>query len=82
MANRTALEEQTGANLIYFNRTHGCFVMIKSTAMNEGSPPMFRWADGDKLAEEIARMELMAQELAKCPTDAHQRVRFSGDQYI
>ena len=29
MANRTPLEEQTGADLIYYNETYGAFVLVQ-----------------------------------------------------
>ena len=36
MANRLALEEQTGADLIYFNETYRSFVMVQYKALEKG----------------------------------------------
>jgi hypothetical protein len=59
MANRTALEAQTGADLIYFNEQYGAFVFVQYKAMRkEGDESVFRWRTdpSDDLVREIARM--------------------------
>jgi hypothetical protein len=71
MANKLALEEQTGADLIYYNETYRSFVMVQYKAMERAKfGPEFRWKDGDQLAEEIRRMDKILAELAKVPADA------------
>jgi hypothetical protein len=69
MANRLPLEEQTGADLIYFNQTYRAFVMVQYKAMQERGDygPEFRWQGGDGLIEEVARMDAMLAELSKVP---------------
>jgi hypothetical protein len=57
MANRLPLEEQTGADLIYYNETFRSFILVQYKAMEEGSHgPEFRWQLNDHLADEINRM--------------------------
>ncbi len=79
MANRTPLEEQTGADLIYDNETYHAFVLVQYKAMEQAKDgPEFRWQDGDQYAEEIARMDALLAELAKCGADgAHEGMRWS-----
>lgn len=69
MANRLPLEEQTGADLIYFNETYRAFVMVQYKAMDERGDhgPEFRWQVGDQLSTEIARMDALLAELSKIP---------------
>ncbi|MGH8291254.1 MAG: hypothetical protein ACREV7_20020 [Steroidobacteraceae bacterium] len=70
MANRLPLEEQTGADLIYYNETFKSFVMVQYKSMNKGKKGAeFRWQPGDKLAEEIDRMDGLLQALAAVPDD-------------
>jgi hypothetical protein len=70
MANRLPLEEQTGADLIYFNETYRSFVLVQYKSMNHGvKGPEFRWQKNDQLADEIARMDTVLTALAKLPQD-------------
>lgn len=70
MANRLKLEEQTGADLIYYNETYRSFVMVQYKAMEEGSDgPEFRWGPKDHLADEIARMDKLLTTLKAQPED-------------
>lgn len=65
MANRTILEEQTGADLIYFNETHRNFIMVQYKVMSgklEGEPA-FRWKSGDQFAKQIATMDRLMQKI-------------------
>ena len=84
VANRTALEKQTGADLIYYNRTHGCFVMVQYKAMREeDNPPAFRWKANDDLEKEILTMNSFKKQLAACPPDQSPRgFRFSDDPFF
>jgi hypothetical protein len=70
MANRLRLEEQTGADLIYYNQTYRSFVLVQYKSMEPGSKgPEFRWQENDQLAEEIARMDVLLEALANLPQD-------------
>jgi hypothetical protein len=72
MANRTILEEQTGADLIYFNEQFKAFVFVQYKAMRkENGESVFRWrADpSDDLMKEIARMDTTLAELEKLGDD-------------
>ncbi|MBT3358823.1 MAG: hypothetical protein HN403_04260 [Rhodospirillales bacterium] len=66
MANRLPLEQQTGADLIYFNEAYKSFVMVQYKAMEKGNDQAeFRWQAGDQFVQEIARMEELLAELSK-----------------
>lgn len=66
MANRLPLEQQTGADLIYFNEAYRSFVMVQYKAMEKGNDQAeFRWQAGDQFVEEIARMDALLAELGK-----------------
>jgi len=69
MANRLPLEQQTGADLIYFNEAYRSFVMVQYKAMTNGRDQAeFRWQPGDphdQFVKEIARMDALLAELKK-----------------
>jgi hypothetical protein len=66
MANRLPLEQQTGADLIYFNEAYRSFVMIQYKAMEKGKDQAeFRWQANDQFVQEIARMDALLAELGK-----------------
>lgn len=66
MANRLPLEQQTGADLIYFNEAYRSFVMIQYKAMEKGKDEAeFRWQANDQFVQEIARMDALLAELGK-----------------
>lgn len=72
MANRTALEEQTGADLIYYNERFKAFVFVQYKAMRkETKGHAFRWKDdpADDLVKEIARMKVLLIQLDKLGDD-------------
>lgn len=70
VANRLPLEEQTGADLIYYNETYRSFVMVQYKAMDKGSDgPEFRWQKKDQLADEIERMDILLSTLKAQPED-------------
>jgi hypothetical protein len=70
MANREPLEEQTGADLIYFNEKYRSFVMVQYKVMRAGTKEAeFRWQAGDQFSEELRRMDAMAAELEKILDD-------------
>lgn len=65
IANRTRLEEQTGADLIYYNQNDMSFIMVQYKVMelNKSTGEYeFRIAD-QQLVSEIERMNLIIQEL-------------------
>lgn len=69
MANRLPLEQQTGADLIYFNEAYRSFVMVQYKAMEKRDEETeFRWREKDQFCDEIARMEALLQELRKVPS--------------
>ena len=64
MANRLPLEQQTGADLIYFNETYYSMVMVQYKAMEHGTHRAeFRWQHGDQFTREIKRMKDLLVEL-------------------
>jgi hypothetical protein len=70
MTNRLPLEQQTGADLIYYNETYKSFVLVQYKSMDEcDDGPEFRWQQNDKLAEEIARVDDLLEDLQKLPQD-------------
>lgn len=84
MANRLGLEEQTGADLIYYNETYRSFVMVQYKAMEDADETHeFRWQNKDKFVEEIARMETLFAELSKIPLDKEpDGFRFSSNPFF
>jgi hypothetical protein len=70
MANRLPLEEQTGADLIYYNEAYKSFVLVQYKMMEKGEEEgEFRWRPGDQLASEIARMDELLSGLRQLPGD-------------
>lgn len=65
LANRMRLEEETGADLIYYNATYGSFVMVQYKAMEqiEGTREELYRLPNTKLSEEIARMDQLTENL-------------------
>ena len=84
MANRLPLEEQTGADLIYFNETHRSFVMVQYKALEKGDEePEFRWSDGDLFTREIERMHDLLKELSQIDPDTDpDGFRFSSNPFF
>jgi len=66
LTNKLPLEEQLGTDLIYYNETFQCFVMVQYKAMegdNDGE--VFRLPD-EQLDKEIARMDSALVALRAC----------------
>jgi hypothetical protein len=84
MANRLPLEQQTGADLIYFNEAYRSFVMVQYKAMEQGKDQAeFRWQAGDQFVQEIARMDSMLAELEKIQSGNHpDGFRFSYNPFF
>lgn len=72
MANRLPLEQQTGADLIYFNEVYRSFVMVQYKAMEKRDDETeFRWQAKGQFCDEIARMETLLADLRKLPSGNH-----------
>lgn len=70
MANRLRLEEQTGADLIYYNETYKSFVLVQYKAFaKQTDKHEFRWKAGDQFEKELGRMDEFLEELAKADPD-------------
>ncbi|NEW98073.1 hypothetical protein [Rhodopseudomonas sp. BR0G17] len=70
MANRLPLEQQTGADLIYFNETYRSFILVQYKALEKvDNEHEFRWTDEDQFSGEIARMDKLLEELDKIEPD-------------
>jgi hypothetical protein len=85
MANRLPLEQQTGADLIYYNEMYRSFVMVQYKAMELGKDgPEFRWRDNDQFADEIGRMDALLVQLSNVPADdAHpEGYRFCNNPFF
>ena len=84
MANRLPLEQQTGADLIYFNEAYHCFVMVQYKAMENGdNGPEFRWQADDQFARELERMDVLISELKKIPSgNDPDGFRFSNNPFF
>lgn len=64
LANRLPLEEQTGTDLIYYNETFKCFLMVQYKAMeDENGEVIFRFPNA-QLTEEIRRMDALLTRLS------------------
>jgi len=71
LANRLALEKQTGADLIYYNETHGSFILVQYKAMESASGEGAHFKLPNKqLAKEIARMDTISALLNQCTSTA------------
>jgi hypothetical protein len=72
LANHLALEEQLGADLLYFNETYQAFTLIQYKAMEArtGASAIFRLPNA-QLAEEIRRMRMHLDALRQCEANDH-----------
>ncbi|RYD85867.1 MAG: hypothetical protein EOP84_01000 [Verrucomicrobiaceae bacterium] len=70
MANRLPLEQQTGADLIYYHEKFQCFVLVQYKAMEQerSGSLVFRFPN-EQLEEELSRMRSMLRELQKLKGD-------------
>ena len=70
MANRLPLEEQTGADLIYYNEKFSAFVMVQYKAFEKPREQYeFRWIKDDQFEKELQRMDELLDELNKAAAD-------------
>jgi len=84
MANRLPLEQQTGADLIYFNEAYRSFILVQYKAMEKRDEVTeFRWQAEDQFCKEIERMESLLAEIRKLPTGEHpDGFRFSDNPFF
>jgi hypothetical protein len=84
MANRRALEEQTGADLIYYNEKYRSFILVQYKAFEKLTKDHeFRWRDGDQFTEELRRMDEMLEEIEKADPDSDpDGFRFSHNPFF
>ncbi len=72
LANKMPLEEQLGVDLIYYNETFSCFLMIQYKAMEiekVGDDEIYRFPN-DQLTKEIDRMNQVLSEIKNVPADS------------
>lgn len=72
MANRHALEMQTGCDLIYYQEQYKSFVLVQYKRMdNTIDPATFRWSTNpdDQLMKELSRMDETLNHLSSCDRD-------------
>jgi hypothetical protein len=83
LANRLPLEKQFGVDLIYYNETFCCFLMIQYKAMEkEGPDDVYRFPNG-QLSEEIDRMDSVTSELVKVRSNSEaDGYRLSEDPFF
>ncbi len=84
MANRLRLEEQTGADLIYYNEAYRSFILVQYKAMEQRDDQVeFRWKKGDQFLKEIERMEALLAEIKKMQSSSHpDGYRFSENPFF
>lgn len=66
LANRLPLEKQTGTDLIYYNETFKCFLMVQYKAMEGDDGEVVYRFPNKQLIEELSRMNSLLEELGKC----------------
>ena len=86
MANRTNLERQTGADLIYCNDTFRNFIMVQYKVMERNHATRrdeFRWQPGDKFTQQISLMDNILVNLEKIQKRYHpDNFRFSENPFF
>lgn len=85
LANRLALEEQTGTDLIYYNDTYKSFVMVQYKAMereDEEKENIFRLPN-TQLEGEITRMDGLLEVFRACnPNDTRDGYRLNENPFF
>jgi hypothetical protein len=71
LANHLALEEQLGADLLYFNETYQAFTLIQYKAMEARTGSAVFRLPNEQLAEEIRRMRTHLDALRQCEPNDH-----------
>jgi hypothetical protein len=84
MANRLPLEQQTGADLVYFNEAYRSFILVQYKAMEKRHDEMeFRWQAQDQFCDEVERMESLLAELRRLPSGQQpDGFRFSDNPFF
>ncbi len=73
LANRLPLEQLTGVDLIYYNQTFRCFLMVQYKAMeadDEEAEAVFRFPE-KQMSEEISRMKRLLKAFAGVQSTKH-----------
>lgn len=83
IANRTVLEEQTGADLIYYNQDFHSFVMVQYKAMEKevGKEAVFRLPNL-QLAKEIDQMLLTISQLGVASCGSRHDFRLNNNPFF
>lgn len=83
LANRLPLEQQTGADLIYYNETFRCFLLVQYKMMEkEAKDYVFRFPD-EQLTVEVGRMDALLAEMSRIPDDEQaDGFRFSHNPFF
>lgn len=83
LANRMPLEELLGTDLIYFNETFHCFVMVQYKVMEKEDKEFVFRLPNDQLIEEISRMESIRSMLnSKANSDSINDFRLDLDPFF
>lgn len=83
LANRLPLEQQTGADLIYYNETFRSFLFVQYKMMEkEARDHVFRFPN-QQLTEEIDRMDALLAKMSEIPGDDEaDGFRFSSNPFF
>ena len=83
VANRTLMEEQTGADLIYYNERYKSFVLVQYKAMEKetGIGPVFRLPNV-QLQKEIESMEALSRQLGENMVTHHSHYRLTYNPFF
>lgn len=69
LANRLPLEKQLGVDLIYYNETFSCFIMVQYKAMEKENDNLVYRFPNEQLTEEIERMNQVLSKLEEYTDD-------------
>jgi hypothetical protein len=83
LANRLPLEEQLGADLVYYNETYKAVIIVQYKVMErDGEGALFRLPNA-QLANEISRMDGALVAIHNChPNDHRDGFRFSDNPFF
>lgn len=80
MANKYALETQTGADLIYHNETHNNFVFVQYKIIDKEG---FRWSKKGKFSKQIDSMSALIEDLKLIESEnGADNYRFTNNPYF
>jgi hypothetical protein len=82
VANRTRIEEQTGADLVYYNETYRSFVFVQYKAMEkQGGGAVFRLPD-EQLQKEIKSMDALSRKVGEKIISGHAHYRLTYNPFF